>query len=695
MKKALTFCLILALVLSLAPPLSALAANTPPLPLMFSSLSSADPDDPQQPEPYDDEDADPGASDCMCGPDCTCKQDDYDYYRPYSSLKLWERFGFETPEEFMEYYVDSVISYEFDYISIDEPFWAVFDGYYSSQQYFMQRYNLNDEEYQRLETAWAAYREILMQRLTDELVTLGGTAGIVNVMINGEFLKFSSAIPELTDGVTYVPARAYFEALGASVSYNGQDGAVTAKFEDYSLRLTIGEEMMLLSDKDGDELLHIEHAPYIRNGVTYIPVRAVADDMGLTVYWDNRFKSVVIIDIAALIEKIDKDFTIINRMYSPLQGDNSNAGGLSKSNIDILERMTEMNSLDGDTVINFGAGISYITDGRNYNIKAKVDLADMLGILIDEYRMTDDYYYDRYGDDYVPYDEELIAQLESLRDADDDLLEADLILNFEEDTLYIRAPYISEAFPELGLQADAWLSVSGISVVLNILELSGVIDDFIYNEVGYFESMNGPSMGTSIVEPYISYAYSYYSYYSYFSRNQIRFYNEIMDIAGYHKALYGDDNFIKNGNEYKLSLTLEDMRAAAEEYGQYTGYTRFNYDLTITTDGDETTSVHGKTVYRTGYSSYYQTQYTREFELTPGHSRYSDETHVMNEAITRIDIDISTEPTSEPLRLAPPEGAVVVPIDDLIPEEYYDDYYYNPINPVRYIAETMKDRDWS
>ena len=707
MKKLLACCLALAMLLALSLPLNALASD-----LRQLDDAEAAPSAPIEPEPYDD--GEPAAMECPCGPDCPAGEDctcgmcaacaessgDADTYRPYSGMNLWESWGFDTAEEFMDFFV-SMMGFDNNYIAPDMPFWMIYGSWYRTLEEFLIMENLSMEEYLQLEAAWSKYREMLAQRLVDELVELGGTVGIVNVMINGEFVKFGSAVPELIDGVTYVPARPFFEKLGAEVSFSSADSSVTAAFDDYTLRLGMGEEIMLLTDESGGEDLHIDHAPYIKDGASYIPIRTVAHVLGLDVFWDSRYKTVVIIDFVTLIDTINDDFTIVNRMYtlhtaSSLDAaadeaaDGAVSGGAGSSgegrpveetNITFHALITEFDSLDGDMTAELGGGVVSATDGRNYNIKAKVDLSALMDILIADARATADYYYEMYGDEYTPYDDEYFELLESIRSVD-----AELIVNYEKDTLYIKSPTLGALLPDL--PEDAWVSIGGVNAALDMLSFDDVLSEIQY-EMGFSDTLNGPTVGDAIVAQYLYPSYSLYSIYSsysmysaYANRSQIRLYKQITDLAAYYEVLYGDDMFDEDGGVYTLSLSLGDVLAAAKEFGYRASYNAFSYDLVITTQGEETTNVYEKIVYRIGYSSYYATQYTSEYELSAGSAHYFYEMHSKNEAMMRVDIDMKTTPSSETIILTPPEGDVVIPIEDLLPDDYYGDYLYNPLNPL-------------
>ena len=725
MKKLLVCCLALVMLFALSLPLNALASD-----LRQLDDAEAAPSAPIEPVPYSADASEPqGAPLCPCGPDCPAGADctcgmcagsaenggDYESYHPYGGENLWESWGFDTAEDFVDFFVEIVLMYEYEYLPPDMPFWKVYSGWYDSLDEFLIRENLSMEEYLQLEAAWSKYRERLSQRLVEELVELGGTAGITNVMINGEFIKFGSAVPELIDGVTYVPARPFFEKLGAAVSFNSADSSVTAVFDDYAIRLDMGEEIMLLTDENGEENLHIDHAPYIKDGASYIPIRTVAHDLGLDVLWDSTYKTVVIIDAAALIDMINEDFSIINRMYAVQTASSSDAaageaaggaeggdaegisgagsggagsgsvgsgagGSGEETTITVQASMTEFDSLDGDMTAEFGAEIVSATDGRNYNVNANVDLSALMDIMIADAMEVADYYYEIYGDEYTPYDDEYFELLESIR-----LIDAEIILNYEKDTLYIKSPTLGALLPDLA--EDAWVSIGGINAYLDMLSFGDVLSEVKY-EMGFSETLNGPTMGDAIVSQYMYPSYSYYSIYSsysyysmYSNRNPIFFFDHITNLTAYYKVLYGDDMFEEDGGVYTLSLSLADILAAAKEFGYRAGYSVYDYDLVITTEGGVTTNVYSKTVYRTGYSIYYQTQYTREYELSPGSTHYFFETHYKNESVMRVDIDMKTVPASEPIILAPPTGEVVVPIEDLLPDDY-DYYMYNPLTPL-------------
>ncbi len=121
--------------------------------------------------------------------------------------------------------------------------------------------------------------------------------------------------PFIIDGTTYLPVRAVANALGLTVSWDGEtktvlltDGteeteaptpaepakATEAHLEEATLnyndiKITLNGEAMTPTDANGAAV-----EPFIIDGTTYLPVRAVANALGLTVSWDGETKTVLL-----------------------------------------------------------------------------------------------------------------------------------------------------------------------------------------------------------------------------------------------------------------------------------------------------------------------------------------------------------------------------------------------------------------
>ena len=576
--------------------------------------------------------------------------DDWD-----DDLYIWEDYGYDTAEEFLESYIRI-----YGDISFTEFFSFIWWSKY---------YDISNEEYQALEEAWNKAREELRLRRLKELEELGGTPGIINIMYNDSFIKFPGAVTEITDGSTFVPALQFFETLGATVSFDGQKKAVIAEFEDRSAIFVMGRDIMTILENDKEEEFFIYSEPYIKNGVSYIPVRAVAEALGFDVFWDNIYKAVVVIDKKAIIEEIDKDFTIVNSLLA-MSFDAEVGDGTHKTVFDIAFSITQFDSLDGDTTGNANANITIISDGLNFSMKGAADISAIIDLYLADL-MRYSYYYD---------EEELemiIRQYDMFRK-----IEAEIIFNYDEDIVYVKAPLLSEVLP--GLPADAWISVSNVSRYFERLGyMMGSGYEYFTDGLGISSVVGGASMGEIL--------YAELSYYAYpWSRNQIFMYSDLMDSVGYGKAFIGDEKFAKNGNDYTLIITFEDMIETAKEFDEYLDMSLFDLEVTIKTNGASVTGVTGSVVWRDDY--YYITQYKCELDISSTEMYFYFEVHEKNEMAISIEITASTVETNQAIPSGPPAGAKIIAIEDLFPDDFFGWGPGDIVVPLAEVIQWFEDR---
>ncbi len=118
--------------------------------------------------------------------------------------------------------------------------------------------------------------------------------------------------PFIIDGTTYLPVRAVANALGLDVQWDssaktvilssGSAEAMNAAFlisnsigstistVNYSdIKITLNGQVITPMDASGNVV-----EPFIIDGTTYLPVRAVADALGLDVQWDSSSKTVIL-----------------------------------------------------------------------------------------------------------------------------------------------------------------------------------------------------------------------------------------------------------------------------------------------------------------------------------------------------------------------------------------------------------------
>ncbi len=130
-------------------------------------------------------------------------------------------------------------------------------------------------------------------------------AADVSVMLNGAPVVARDAngnevSPFIEDGTTYVPVRAVAAALGVSIDWDGDAKAVligdcsgTEPEPGESVGVYINGKKFNPTDANGKAV-----SPQLREGITYLPVRAIAQLFAKKVDWDEDNSVVSIIDSA-------------------------------------------------------------------------------------------------------------------------------------------------------------------------------------------------------------------------------------------------------------------------------------------------------------------------------------------------------------------------------------------------------------
>lgn len=160
--------------------------------------------------------------------------------------------------------------------------------------------------------------------------TLPAKQGDFYVMVNGEYVTFPDAVPQIREDRSCLPFVAVFEQLGFAeedMTWDGATGTVTAvkpdvsytafqgntKQGDLTVQLTIGShdisywyEGNTTADPHGHQAQVVEHiqsevAPYIYQDRTYIPFGLLADALGYNVGWDAQTGAVIIDDVDAIL----------------------------------------------------------------------------------------------------------------------------------------------------------------------------------------------------------------------------------------------------------------------------------------------------------------------------------------------------------------------------------------------------------
>ncbi len=115
----------------------------------------------------------------------------------------------------------------------------------------------------------------------------------VTVILDGKTLDFDVQ-PQIINDRTMVPMRAIFEAMGASVDWDGETRKITSVKGNKKIEMTVDESVMSVNG----ESVTLDTAPFITDGRTLVPARAIAESFGSDVNWYGDSKTVLILNEA-------------------------------------------------------------------------------------------------------------------------------------------------------------------------------------------------------------------------------------------------------------------------------------------------------------------------------------------------------------------------------------------------------------
>lgn len=113
------------------------------------------------------------------------------------------------------------------------------------------------------------------------------TAQTVRVVLNGQTMSFDQP-PIMRNNRVFVPMRAIFEAMGATVVYS--NGVINAQGRGRSVHLTIGSPQATINGN----ATTLDVAPFTVAGRTEVPLRFVAESLGANVQWNPSSETVTI-----------------------------------------------------------------------------------------------------------------------------------------------------------------------------------------------------------------------------------------------------------------------------------------------------------------------------------------------------------------------------------------------------------------
>lgn len=357
----------------------------------------------------------------------------------------------------------------------------------------------------------------------------------VSVQVNGEKVTFPNASPAVINGRTMVPMRAVLEALGATVDYDGATRTVNAKLGDVSLTHVIGTNAIEMA---GGEKLTMDTVSSVKNGSTLVPLRFFSQALGYEVYWDEGAHTAVVIDKKALIEEIDKSFTILNGLQAKQA---QAADGDLAIDMDFSGEAKVLDSINGDRTLPFSMKMSALYGSEAMNIEGTMDLSALAALMEGE-------------------DPETAKVMEPL------LKDLSFQMIYGE-SMWMQMPALTSMLVQEGTEvpeSGVWLKTADVPALsaVGMNAASSTIGGALYAL-------------TEMADAEVP----------------VNIYEDLTKTAQLMTGLMGDDTFTKTGEDYSWKLDEAKSAQLAEALGASAVSFPFTMEMTVKADGSSTFSM--------------------------------------------------------------------------------------------------------
>lgn len=453
----------------------------------------------------------------------------------------------------------------------------------------------------------------------------------LSVQLSGKTLTFPDVQPFFENGRTMVPFRTVAEVLGAEVGYDS--GTVSASLDGTVCRFAIGGDTLTVSDRVTGKVLKtvpLDASPIEKDGRTCVPVRFLAESLGLTVEWDDGAQCAVLYDRDALLGSIDSGFTTANRWLAAvprLQNADAVRMGLT-AKLDC----TAFDTISGDKKYSASGTMTLVSDGKSASLSASADLSALAGLLSSDLISSAD----------GPTSQFFSASMLSYYKSALGNAAFDLIYNADTDTLYVRSPLLFSALTSstgTDKKTDGWYYEEHFSEKTALGDLLTL----------YRNADTKNTCGAALLASAEAYAEEYGGWSG--------FYSSLEDKQQSLSAVLGDAVFTRSGDRCTAQPSVKSLLGGEEDdmvgvSGSYTLNT-----ATGAASGDLTLDIKGSL-----FPVANRTRLTFDLSGTSGRMTLSN--HLRNQGTLTFDLSLSLAPSSAPVS-APPKDAVLTPLDEL------------------------------
>lgn len=294
------------------------------------------------------------------------------------------------------------------------------------------------------------------------------------VMFNDTLLDLKGVLPELTDDDDImIPVRAFFEEIGASVSYSetaGEKTVIITLENKPTLIIKAGSDTFEAINNDETIEAAMDVAPYIsETGILYADLGNIGDALDYYVKFNIWSETIYVIDKEALINEIDKNFAVLNRL---IQSGMKYYENTYSSKLDAKVTGTIYGDKAHD-IITLDVKMDMLNKGMNANASGSIKLSKLPENIRE-----------------LINDDALIRKLSNAN--------LDLIFNYDESSMYIKSNLLEQDEPKV--DKNTWVK-SDLSNALDDYELYADLESFTMGkyinsmiENSYYYGFDGPYM---------------------------------------------------------------------------------------------------------------------------------------------------------------------------------------------------------
>lgn len=446
---------------------------------------------------------------------------------------------------------------------------------------------------------------------------LGGVAGQIGVMVNGEYVQFSDAVPEVKDGCTMVPVRALVEALGGETEYSNDEITHTTG----SLRLAFipGKDEARVEYPSGDgKVFPLDCAPYVKGGRTYVPVRFIGEMLGYQVGWDSAYQTVILLDRDALAEKIDQNFTILNRVQAnrtPAVGNGESLQSETKGSLTV----TAFDTLNGDKTYKADLSGKTLMNAKAISGAYSFTMSD--NVLDDLEKLLTSVYGEAFEEDTAL----VRSVVTGLKDME--------VIMTAEGLVWAHAPILDE----LNGKKNTWAAMDLGAELNTLLSLQ--------------MNANQLTMGTAVIRM--------------MDPNSVANLAAVSQTVQAMAALYSDDKFTTSNGVSSITIGMDELAALCVDMGVDADEVKDafkTYRVTMKVDGKG--SVTSSCVMETAAQDYVPAvKITMNAAQSADQANVTMTCHIANMGEMKLELTSTQKAVSEKPASQPPKGAAIIEAD--------------------------------